>query len=461
MAKNKTLYVCSDCGYESAKWMGRCPSCGAWNKMEEQEPAASVSSAASGPQRKSTVTVPSAPARTLDQIEEGEQERSRCGIAEFDRVLGGGIVPGSLILIGGDPGIGKSTLLLQVSALLAGQGARVLYVSGEESARQIKMRAKRLGVGGSGMYVLSETNMDEIEAQRSVLTPDYMIVDSIQTVYVPGKNAAPGSVSQVREATSILMRAAKQAGTTIFLVGHVTKEGALAGPRVLEHMVDAVLYFEGERQFAHRIIRGVKNRFGSTNEIGVFEMTESGLEEVPNPSEMLLEGRPAGVSGNCAVAIMEGSRPIIAEIQSLVTQTVYPAPKRSANGFDFNRMCLLLAVLEKRLGLRFSTQDIYLNIVGGLRIDEPAADLPAAMAMISGILDKPLPDDLIAAGEIGLAGECRAIVDAEQRVREAERLGFKRILLPARSAERLRRGGSGIEILGVRSIRETLTVFGK
>ena len=241
MAKNKTLYVCSDCGYESAKWMGRCPSCGAWNKMEEQEPAAPVSSAASGPQRKSTVTVPSAPARTLDQIEEGEQERSRCGIAEFDRVLGGGIVPGSLILIGGDPGIGKSTLLLQVSALLAGQGARVLYVSGEESARQIKMRAKRLGVGDSGMYVLSETNMDEIEAQRSVLTPDYMIVDSIQTVYVPGKNAAPGSVSQVREATSILMRAAKQAGTTIFLVGHVTKEGALAGPRVLEHMVDAVL----------------------------------------------------------------------------------------------------------------------------------------------------------------------------------------------------------------------------
>ena len=279
MAKNKTLYVCSDCGYESAKWMGRCPSCGAWNKMEEQESAAPVSSAASGPQRKSTVTVPSAPARTLDQIEEGEQERSRCGIAEFDRVLGGGIVPGSLILIGGDPGIGKSTLLLQVSALLAGQGARVLYVSGEESARQIKMRAKRLGVGGSGMYVLSETNMDEIEAQRSVLTPDYMIVDSIQTVYVPGKNAAPGSVSQVREATSILMRAAKQAGTTIFLVGHVTKEGALAGPRVLEHMVDAVLYFEGDRHQEYRILRAAKNRFGSVNEIGVFRMEQAGLED--------------------------------------------------------------------------------------------------------------------------------------------------------------------------------------
>ena len=351
MAKNKTLYVCSDCGYESAKWMGRCPSCGAWNKMEEQEPAAPVSSAASGPQRKSTVTVPSAPARTLDQIEEGEQERSRCGIAEFDRVLGGGIVPGSLILIGGDPGIGKSTLLLQVSALLAGQGARVLYVSGEESARQIKMRAKRLGVGDSGMYVLSETNMDEIEAQRSVLTPDYMIVDSIQTVYVPGKNAAPGSVSQVREATSILMRAAKQAGTTIFLVGHVTKEGALAGPRVLEHMVDAVLYFEGDRHQEYRILRAAKNRFGSVNEIGVFRMEQAGMEEVPNPSEFLLSGRIPGAAGSAVAVSMEGSRPVLVDLQALVAPTMLSNPRRQALGFDYNRMALLLAVLEKRAGL--------------------------------------------------------------------------------------------------------------
>ena len=448
MAKNKTLYVCSDCGYESAKWMGRCPSCGAWNKMEEQEPAAPVSSAASGPQRKSTVTVPSAPARTLDQIEEGEQERSRCGIAEFDRVLGGGIVPGSLILIGGDPGIGKSTLLLQVSALLAGQGARVLYVSGEESARQIKMRAKRLGVGDSGMYVLSETNMDEIEAQRSVLTPDYMIVDSIQTVYVPGKNAAPGSVSQVREATSILMRAAKQAGTTIFLVGHVTKEGALAGPRVLEHMVDAVLYFEGDRHQEYRILRAAKNRFGSVNEIGVFRMEQAGMEEVPNPSEFLLSGRIPGAAGSAVAVSMEGSRPVLVDLQALVAPTMLSNPRRQA----------LLAVLEKRAGLMLYNQDAYVNVAGGLELDEPACDLPLAAAVVSSLRNIPIPADWALIGEIGLTGEVRAVGMMDRRVSECARMGFTHLIVPKANLRALH-APEGVEIRGVSTLYEALAVL--
>lgn len=458
MKTGKSIYVCSECGAQSSKWFGRCPACQAWNTLEETvvEPE---------PVRKSVshdrLLNPESRAAPIDAVGLPELRRTETGIAELDRVLGGGLVKGSVVLLTGEPGIGKSTLLMQLSGRLASADRKVLYVSGEESRGQLKLRANRLAIGGSGLYLLTDSNIDAILAECDEVKPYLVIVDSIQTLSDDRLSSSAGSVTQVRETAARLIAKAKADGISVILVGHVNKEGGIAGPKVLEHMVDAVLYFEGERQFAHRIIRGVKNRFGSTNEIGVFEMTESGLEEVPNPSEMLLEGRPAGVSGNCAVAIMEGSRPIIAEIQSLVTQTVYPAPKRSANGFDFNRMCLLLAVLEKRLGLRFSTQDIYLNIVGGLRIDEPAADLPAAMAMISGILDKPLPDDLIAAGEIGLAGECRAIVDAEQRVREAERLGFKRILLPARSAERLRRGGSGIEILGVRSIRETLTVFGK
>ena len=458
MAKNKTLYVCSDCGYESAKWMGRCPSCGAWNKMEEQEPAVSVSSAASGPQRKSTVTVPSAPARTLDQIEEGEQERSRCSIAEFDRVLGGGIVPGSLILIGGDPGIGKSTLLLQVSALLAGQGARVLYVSGEESARQIKMRAKRLGVGDSGMYVLSETNMDEIEAQRSVLTPDYMIVDSIQTVYVPGKNAAPGSVSQVREATSILMRAAKQAGTTIFLVGHVTKEGALAGPRVLEHMVDAVLYFEGDRHQEYRILRAAKNRFGSVNEIGVFRMEQAGMEEVPNPSEFLLSGRIPGAAGSAVAVSMEGSRPVLVDLQALVAPTMLSNPRRQALGFDYNRMALLLAVLEKRAGLMLYNQDAYVNVAGGLELDEPACDLPLAAAVVSSLRNIPIPADWALIGEIGLTGEVRAVGMMDRRVSECARMGFTHLIVPKANLRALH-APEGVEIRGVSTLYEALAVL--
>ena len=456
MPKNKLLYVCTDCGYESAKWMGRCPSCGAWNKMEEQEPTPAAPP--TGPLRKSTVSAPTAPARTLTQIEETAEERARSGIEEFDRVLGGGIVPGSLVLIGGDPGIGKSTLLLQVSALLAGQGARVLYVSGEESARQIKMRAKRLGVGSSGMYVLSETNLDEIEAHRAALTPDYMIVDSIQTVYVPGKNAASGSVSQVREATGILMRAAKQSGVTIFLVGHVTKEGALAGPRVLEHMVDAVLYFEGDRHQEYRILRAAKNRFGSVNEIGVFRMEQSGMEPVPNPSEFLLSGRIPGASGSAVAVSMEGTRPVLVDLQALVAPSPFGNPRRQALGFDYNRMALLLAVLEKRAGLTLFNQDVYVNVAGGLELDEPACDLPLAAAVVSSLRNKPLPPDWVLIGEVGLTGEVRAVGMMERRVSECVRMGFVHLIVP-KSNLRALHVPEGVEVRGVSTLAEALALL--
>ena len=457
MPKNKLLYVCTDCGYESAKWMGRCPSCGAWNKMEEQE-AAPAAAPTTGPLRRSTVSAPTAPARTLTQIEETAEERARCGIEEFDRVLGGGIVPGSLVLIGGDPGIGKSTLLLQVSALLAGQGARVLYVSGEESVRQIKMRANRLGVGSSGMYVLSETNLDEIEAHRAALTPDYMIVDSIQTVYVPGKNTTSGSVSQVREATGILMRAAKQSGVTIFLVGHVTKEGALAGPRVLEHMVDAVLYFEGDRHQEYRILRAAKNRFGSVNEIGVFRMEQTGMEQVPNPSEFLLSGRIPGASGSAVAVSMEGTRPVLVDLQALVAPSPFGNPRRQALGFDYNRMALLLAVLEKRAGLMLYNQDVYVNVAGGLELDEPACDLPLAAAVVSSLRNKPLPPDWVLIGEVGLTGEVRAVGMMERRVSECVRMGFVHLIVP-KSNLRALHVPEGVEVRGVSTLAEALALL--
>ncbi len=457
MPKTKLLYICSDCGYESAKWMGRCPSCGAWNKMEEQQPEP-ASTPMTGPLRRSTVSAPSAPAKTLLQIEEAQEERARCGIEEFDRVLGGGIVSGSLVLIGGDPGIGKSTLLLQVSARLAQQGARVLYVSGEESARQIKMRAKRLGVGGSNLYVMSETNMDEIEAQRAALTPDYMIVDSIQTVYVPGKNAAPGSVSQVREATGILMRAAKQGGATIFLVGHVTKEGALAGPRVLEHMVDAVLYFEGERHQEYRILRAAKNRFGSVNEIGVFRMEQTGMEQVPNPSEFLLSGRIPGAAGSAVAVSMEGTRPVLVDLQALIAPTSFGTPRRQALGFDYNRLALLLAVLEKRAGLMLYNQDAYVNVAGGLELDEPACDLPLAAAVVSSLRNVPLPPDWALIGEVGLTGEVRAVSMMERRLAECARMGFTHLILPKANLRALR-VPEGVEARGVTTLSEALALL--
>ena len=457
MPKNKPIYVCTDCGYESAKWMGRCPSCGAWNKMEEQAPAAPAPAA--GPARKSTVLTPAAPAKTLLEIEESEQERVHSGIGEFDRVLGGGIVPGSLVLIGGDPGIGKSTLLLQVSALLAEAGARVLYASGEESTRQIKMRAKRLGLAGKNLYVMSETNMDEIEAQREALSPDFLIVDSIQTVYVPGKTSTPGSVSQVREATGILMRAAKQAGTTVFLVGHVTKEGALAGPRVLEHMVDAVLYFEGDRQHQYRLLRAVKNRFGSVNELGMFEMASEGMIEVPNASEALLSERAHDASGCVVMAAMEGSRPFLTDVQALVATTVFGNPRRMASGMDQGRLALLLAVMEKRAGFRLYDKDVYINIAGGMSITEPAADLALCAAVASSFKNRPIDSDCSVIGEIGLAGEIRAVPQAERRIAECARMGFQRIVLPKANLRSVR-NDYGATLIGVETVAEAIAALG-
>lgn len=428
MPKNKPIYVCTDCGYESAKWMGRCPSCGAWNKMEEQAPAAPAPAA--GPARKSTVLAPAAPAKTLLEIEESEQERVHSGIGEFDRVLGGGIVPGSLVLIGGDPGIGKSTLLLQVSALLAEAGARVLYASGEESTRQIKMRAKRLGLAGKNLYVMSETNMDEIEAQREALGPDFLIVDSIQTVYKRDLTAAPGGTTQIKECAMSLMQYAKNKNVTIFIVGHVNKEGTLAGPKILEHMVDCVLYFEGETTGPFRCLRAAKNRYGSTNEIGVFEMSDHGLVEVQNPSAAMLAGHPQGASGNCIACVMEGSRPLLAEVQALAAKTQFGVPRRTAAGVDYNRMVLLLAILEKRCGLFLSSSDVYVNVVGGMRLDEPAVDLPMVLAIASSFRDKPLPEGVMSFGEVGLTGELRAVSGAAQRINEAYRLGFHTCIMP-------------------------------
>ena len=424
--KTKSIYVCSECEYHSAKWLGRCPSCGEWNTLEEQivtedkkpktarQPYSGASSAA----------VP------LSKLEAPDYLRFLTGTNELDRVLGGGLVSGSVVLISGEPGIGKSTLLMQICHNIAKSGKRILYVSGEESPAQLKLRAVRLGIDSELLYVQTETDLDRISDEIEKISPDIVIADSIQTIYSESSSSLPGSVNQVKEASSRLIAIAKSRGISIFLVGHVNKDGGIAGPKVLEHMVDTVLHFEGEREHSYRIIRAVKNRFGSTNEIGVFEMTSEGLIEVENPSESLMAGRPKNVSGSCAVCVMEGTRPIIAEIQALTTSTVFPSPKRTSNGFDYNRLYLILAVLEKRLGLRFSSYDAYVNVIGGLRLSDPAADLPTALSLISCLKDKPLPDDMIAVGEIGLSGECRAISALEQRIREAERLGFTRIIIP-------------------------------
>lgn len=372
----------------------------------------------------------STPAVLLDELEMPEYMRSKTGYSEVDRVLGGGLVSGSVVLMSGEPGIGKSTLLMQICAKLSGEGHKILYVSGEESPGQLKMRANRLKISANNLFIQTETNIDKILDQVKAVSPNILVVDSIQTVYCDISSSSPGSITQVKEASMRFIGLAKNEGISVILVGHVNKEGVIAGPKVLEHMVDTVLHFEGQREDSYRIIRAIKNRFGSTNEIGVFEMTGSGLSEVTNPSESLLAGRPKNVSGNCPVCVMEGTRPIIAEIQALVTNTVFPSPRRASNGFEYNRLNLLLAVLEKRLGLRFSSCDTYLNVIGGLQLDDPAADLPAALALISCMKDIPLPDNLIAVGEIGLSGECRAVNNAEQRVKEAERLGFTEILIP-------------------------------
>lgn len=459
MKAPKSFYVCSECDYRSAKWMGKCPGCGAWNTMQEQQEAQpEVQKAPSKRLGLVSSLTQDSEAVLFDTLELPEYMRSDTGLSELDRVLGGGLVLGSVVLLSGEPGIGKSTLLLQICDAL-GQSKKVLYVSGEESQGQLKLRAKRLGVSGPNLYLCIETDVRRIMAQCDKVHPDILIVDSIQTMYSEDIASTPGSVTQVKETAMALIHKAKNEGISVLLVGHVNKEGSIAGPKVLEHMVDAVLYFEGERQQSYRIIRAIKNRYGSTNEIGVFEMTDRGLLQVENPSEMLLSGRPEDVSGNCTLCVMEGTRPLLAEVQALVSHTVFPAPRRSSSGIDYNRMALLLAVLEKRLGLRFSASDAYLNVVGGLRIDEPAADLAVCIALISSIKDKPVGPHVVAIGEVGLAGEVRAVSYIDQRVRECMRLGFTKILLPKRSAEMLREKPRGVELVPVGSTFETLKLF--
>ena len=454
MKAPKSVFVCTECEYTSPKWLGKCPSCGAWNTLEEQAPLPPAAAVRERAARPATPAVP------LSELELPTYMRSDTGMGELDRVLGGGLVQGSVVLLSGEPGIGKSTLLMQISHTLAAR-RRVLYVSGEESRGQLKLRAERLGVSGDDFYLLTETAIDGIIGECERLRPDVIIVDSIQTVYSDRLNSAPGSVTQVRESAMAFIALAKSVGCAVILVGHVNKEGGISGPKILEHMVDAVLYFEGDRRQAYRLIRAIKNRYGSTNEIGVFEMGDRGLSEVPNPTEMMLEGRPTDSPGNCAACVMEGSRPLIAEVQALVSRTAYPAPRRTCDGFDYNRMCLLLAVLEKRLNLRFSENDVYLNIAGGMRIDEPAADLSVALALLSGITDRLVPPRLIAFGELGLSGEVRAVSHIDYRVKEAARLGFTQILLPARCVGKSLNIPKDVEVIGVKNLVDVIRVLSK
>ena len=456
MKGTKTIYICSECEYQSPKWMGKCPGCGAWNSFVEDVVATpSATKGGSSLSRLSVSVGKENHATAFDQLELPTYMRFVTGMEELDRVLGGGLVHGSVVLLSGEPGIGKSTLLMQISDVLGGV-KRVLYVSGEESGGQLKLRAKRLGVVGQNLMILTETNMENVLHEIDQVKPDILIVDSIQTMFSDMATSAPGSVTQVKECALTLIGKAKKEGLSVILVGHVNKEGGIAGPKVLEHMVDAVLYFEGERHQSYRIIRAIKNRYGSTNEIGVFEMTDQGLCEVCNPSEVLLAGRPKNVPGNCAVCTMEGTRPLIAEIQALVTPTAFPAPRRTSNGLDYNRMCLILAVLEKRLGLKFYQHDVYSNVIGGLRVDEPASDLATALALISSLTDKIVPDTTIAIGELGLSGECRAVGNLEQRVKEAARLGFTRAIVPLRNMEMRKLQVDGIDIVPIRGIFEAL-----
>ena len=453
MAKKKTKFICQNCGYESAKWMGKCPGCNEWNTMTEE-----IEITANKNQRRTAFTHSDqsmAKPTAITSIGTEQEPRVLTESNELNRVLGGGIVPGSLLLIGGDPGIGKSTLLLQVSAQLANHNYDVLYISGEESVKQTKLRAVRLGVTSDHLYVYSETDMGMIEQAINEMNPNFVIIDSIQTVFHPDVTSAPGSVSQVRECTAELMRLAKTKGIAIFIVGHVTKEGNIAGPRLLEHMVDTVLYFEGERHHTYRILRAVKNRFGSTNEMGIFEMKEEGLEEVLNPSEIFLEERSQGAAGSTVVASMEGTRPILVEIQALISPSIFPNPRRMATGIDHNRVSLLMAVLEKRVGLLLQNQDAYLKVTGGVKLGEPAVDLAIIVSIASGFRDVPTRATDCIVGEVGLTGEVRRVSRIEQRVKEAAKLGFERIIVPANNL-----GGwtppVGIKVIGVSSVSEAL-----
>lgn len=424
--KNATVFFCNECGYESSKWMGQCPACKTWNSFVEEPVSGNVKSRTSGTTSRMNAPEPS----VLSSVTLETSERVNTGMSELDRVLGGGIVPGSLVLVGGDPGIGKSTLLLQVCRNLALDGHKILYISGEESLAQIKMRAKRIGEFNNNLSLLCETNLSDIEEVIRKFKPEAVIIDSIQTMFSENVSSAPGSVSQVREATNILMQLAKSLTVTIFIVGHVTKEGTVAGPRVLEHMVDTVLYFEGDRYASYRVLRGVKNRFGSTNEIGVFEMRAEGLAEVANPSEYMLSGRPKDSSGSCVVCAMEGTRPILLEVQALVCKSNFGIPRRQATGTDFNRVNLLMAVLEKRMGYKMGECDAYVNVAGGMKLSEPAIDLGVALSVVSSFQNIVIPEDLVVFGEVGLSGEVRSISSAEQRVTEALKLGFSKIMLP-------------------------------
>ncbi|PKG24522.1 DNA repair protein RadA [Niallia nealsonii] len=455
MAKRKTKFLCQECGYESAKWMGRCPGCGNWNTMvEEVEKSQSQRKGAFAHTQSSTILAKPIPITSIETVNE---PRVLTDLGELNRVLGGGVVQGSLVLIGGDPGIGKSTLLLQVSSQLANKKHNVLYVSGEESQKQTKLRADRLGVTTEHLLVYSETNLEEISKTIENSNVQFVVIDSIQTIYHPEVTSAPGSVSQVRECTAELMRIGKTKGIAIFIVGHVTKEGSIAGPRLLEHMVDTVLYFEGERHHTYRILRAVKNRFGSTNEMGIFEMKEFGLEEVENPSEIFLEERSQGAAGSTVVASMEGTRPVLVEIQALISPTSFGNPRRMATGIDHNRVPLLMAVLEKRVGLLLQNQDAYLKVAGGVKLDEPAIDLAIAVSIASSFRDKPTKATDCIIGEVGLTGEVRRVSRIEQRVQEAVKLGFERVILPSNNLSGLK-APSGVKLIGVNSVGEALKV---
>lgn len=449
MAKAKSVFFCTACGNETPRWMGRCPACGAYNTMEEhiEKPVAA------GKAKASPVGLKRRP-QPICQVESGDEIRFYTGMGELDRVLGGGAVVGSLVLVGGAPGIGKSTLLLQICNQLCRE-RRVLYVSGEESERQLKLRAQRLEVAPEELLILSETRLSDILEAVEEAKPDILIADSIQTLYNEENESSPGSVSQVKDCTMALMQLSKQQGITVFVVGHINKDGAIAGPKVLEHMVDCVMYFEGDPNSSYRMLRAAKNRFGSTNEIGVFEMGDRGLIEVPNPSQMLLEGRPEGASGTCVACVMEGTRPILAEVQALVSKTTFNVPRRTADGFDFNRAALLLAVAEKRAGMKLNLFDAYINVIGGLRLDEPAADLPVVLAVASSYRDQVIPDDLVAIGEVGLTGEIRSVSHMSQRLGEVARLGFMKCIIPRFGSEKLEIP-EGLTVYRVRNLREAI-----
>ena len=449
MAKTKTIFYCTECGSEYPKWQGKCPACGAWNTMQEHiEKPAAVGKAKAAPVGQSRKP------QRISQVDSGDEIRFSTGMGELDRVLGGGAVAGSLVLVGGAPGIGKSTLLLQICNSLC-TGRKVLYVSGEESERQLKLRAQRLGVSPDELYILSETRLSDILESVEEIQPDILIADSIQTLYHEQNESSPGSISQVKDCTMALMQLSKSQGIMVFVVGHINKDGNIAGPKVLEHMVDCVLYFEGDPNSSYRLLRAAKNRFGSTNEIGVFEMADKGLVEVPNPSQMLLEGRPEGASGTCVACVMEGTRPVLAEVQALVAKTTFNVPRRAADGFDFNRAVLLMAVAEKRAGLKLSIFDTYINVIGGLRLDEPGADLPVILAVASSYRDQVIDNELVAIGEVGLTGEIRSVSNMNQRLGEVARLGFKKCIIPRNGSDKLDIP-AGLTVYRVRNIREAI-----